>query len=82
MGGEDANVEIALARSLVNHMEADDACRSWSKVTDPGRDLNHSSQPTAGSPMFLPTTGSRQRSLFDCFDEFLAEAGEVATLST
>jgi hypothetical protein len=32
MAGEDANVEIALARSLVNRMDEGDARRAWNKV--------------------------------------------------
>lgn len=34
MAGEDANVEIALARSLVNRMDEGDARRMWTKVVD------------------------------------------------
>jgi hypothetical protein len=36
MAGEDANVEIALARSLVNRMDEGDARRLWSKVSISG----------------------------------------------
>lgn len=36
MAGEDANVEIALARSLVSRMDEGDARRLWSKVSNPG----------------------------------------------
>jgi hypothetical protein len=35
MAGEDANVEIALARSLVERMDEGDARRMWSKVFNP-----------------------------------------------
>jgi hypothetical protein len=37
LAGEDANVEIALARSLVERMDEGDARRSWSKVFHPGK---------------------------------------------
>jgi hypothetical protein len=35
MAGGDANVEIALARSLVERLDEGDARRAWSKVFDP-----------------------------------------------
>jgi hypothetical protein len=35
MAGEDANVELALARSLVNRMEEGDARRHWSRTHSP-----------------------------------------------
>jgi hypothetical protein len=35
LAGEDATVEIALARSLVECMEEGDARRLWSKVVNP-----------------------------------------------
>lgn len=35
MAGEDANVEIALARSLVHHLDEGDARRLWGKVFIP-----------------------------------------------
>jgi hypothetical protein len=34
MAGEDANVEIALARSLVERMDEGDARRLWNKVVN------------------------------------------------
>ena len=34
LAGEDANVEIALARSLVNHLDEGDARRLWTKVVN------------------------------------------------
>jgi hypothetical protein len=37
MAGEDANVEIALARSLVERMDEGDARRLWNKVINTGR---------------------------------------------
>ena len=37
MGGEDANVEIALARSLVERMDEGDVRRTWNKVTTSDR---------------------------------------------
>src|SRR5262249_31457472 len=36
MAGEDANMEVALARSLVNRMDEGDARRLWSRVANPG----------------------------------------------
>ena len=36
MAGEDANVEIALARSLVDHLDEGDARRLWNKVSSSG----------------------------------------------
>lgn len=35
LAGEDANVEMALARSLVERMDEGDARRMWSKVVNP-----------------------------------------------
>jgi hypothetical protein len=35
MAGEDANVELALARSLVDRMDEGDARRHWSKTVNP-----------------------------------------------
>jgi hypothetical protein len=35
LAGEDANVEIALARSLVERMDEGDARRVWGKVVNP-----------------------------------------------
>ena len=35
MAGEDANVELALARSLVDRMEEGDARRHWSRTHSP-----------------------------------------------
>ncbi len=40
MAGEDANVEIALARSLVDRMNEGDARRLWDKVSSAGRHKN------------------------------------------
>lgn len=35
MAGEDANMELALARSLVERMNEGDARRSWNRVIQP-----------------------------------------------
>ncbi|MFO0804685.1 MAG: hypothetical protein U0791_16375 [Gemmataceae bacterium] len=67
MGGEDANVEIALARSLINHMEEGEARRFWNKTGEPIT----WSEP----PIFFPENSTRQRSLFD----FMAEATSLST---
>jgi Type III restriction enzyme, res subunit len=48
MAGEDANVELALARSLVERLDEGDARRAWSKVIPlPNRSIEE-------SPVFLP----------------------------
>lgn len=46
MAGEDANVEIALARSLVDRMDAGDVRRLWTKVFNPGE--HHDDHPASG----------------------------------
>jgi hypothetical protein len=61
MGGEDANVEIALARSLVSHMEEGDAHRFWNQAGESSPLANH----VDVESRVFPATGSRQRSLFD-----------------
>lgn len=64
MAGEDANVEIALARSLVNRMNEGDAGRLWSRVSNPdGRNVEPA---IAAKPMELP---ARRISLFDFIDD-------------
>ena len=40
LAGEDANVELALARSLVERMDEGDARRMWSKVANPSSGMN------------------------------------------
>lgn len=40
MAGEDANVEIALARSLVERMDEGDARRMWSRVVNADQEVN------------------------------------------
>ena len=39
LAGEDANVEIALARSLVDHLDEGDARRLWNKVSSSGEKI-------------------------------------------
>src|SRR5206468_6525521 len=46
MAGEDSNVEIALARSLVERLDEGDVRRVWNKVVSPGR--RHASEETPG----------------------------------
>jgi hypothetical protein len=43
LAGEDANVELALARSLVERMDEGDARRMWSKVVNPRKQTEESS---------------------------------------
>jgi len=71
LAGEDANVEMALARSLVEKMDEGDARRAWNKVSNPSvckepalvapdNDLFRlaTSQP---APVILPFRNSRRR---------------------
>lgn len=55
LAGEDANVEIALARSLVQRLDEGDARRLWTKVFNPGElHENHETAPhTASEPASL-----------------------------
>lgn len=56
MAGEDANVEIALARSLVNRMHEGDARRLWGKVSNPSNGEEALVlPPDDGSPVPGPT---------------------------
>jgi hypothetical protein len=41
LAGEDANVEIALARSLVDHLDEGDARRLWNKVSGSGEKIEN-----------------------------------------
>ena len=69
MAGEDANVEVALARSLVSSMNEGDARRSWGKVATP---VNRDDGP-AVTPSELPAPHAPsvpiQRTLFDHFED-------------
>jgi hypothetical protein len=55
MAGEDANIEIALARSLVERMDEGDARRVWGKVFNPN---GRAKSPLGSRPGELPSTGS------------------------
>jgi hypothetical protein len=48
MAGEDANVEIALARSLVEHMDEGDVRRHWSRTLNTGAAKDHVPGPGNG----------------------------------
>jgi hypothetical protein len=52
LAGEDANVEIALARSLVERMDEGDARRMWNKVVN--------LPPTIPLPTILPFRKRRE----------------------
>jgi SNF2 family DNA or RNA helicase len=59
MAGEDANVEIALARSLVEHMDEGDVRRHWSRTIASSNDFNpkhrsHSRKRPVRRPNLLP----------------------------
>jgi hypothetical protein len=67
MAGEDANVEIALARSLVSRMDEGDARRSWGRAATPtGRAEEQVVIPSQPPAPRLPRV-SVQRTLFDLF---------------
>jgi hypothetical protein len=68
MAGEDANVEIALARSLVDHLDEGDARRLWNKVSSSGEcvdilPLAAIDESAPAVPMIL-----RQGTLFEFFE--------------
>ncbi len=68
MAGEDANVEIALARSLVDHLDEGDARRLWNKLSSSGEgvdDGNVASVKDIDQPV---STVFKQRTLFDFFE--------------
>jgi len=64
MAGEDANVEIALARSLVNRMDEGDARRAWNKVVSLPRIAAHT-EPAVQEPepTILPFRRQRRRAV-------------------
>ncbi|HZZ82383.1 MAG TPA: hypothetical protein VFE62_28045 [Gemmataceae bacterium] len=69
MAGEDANMELALARSLVNRMDEGDARRLWGRTTH----SDGPSQLVTISPDHLPVVAERPivraMSLFDLIEE-------------
>lgn len=74
MAGEDANVEVALARSLVGRLDEGDARRSWGQVADPGdRDDGHAVTPSEPPALRAPRV-SVQRTLFELFEDNRVEA--------
>lgn len=68
MAGEDANVEIALARSLVNHLDEGDARRLWNKVSSAGECGNILTDPADLDPYPPIPLNFKQRTLFDFLD--------------
>lgn len=68
MAGEDANVEIALARSLVDHLDEGDARRLWSKVASSGECGDVVAIPLDMGPDQQVLTASKQGLLFDDLD--------------
>lgn len=69
MAGEDANVEIALARSLMDRMGEGDARRIWSRVTNPGGYSEGCEPSPSTAPTIPDRPGVRQMSLFDFIEE-------------
>lgn len=69
MAGEDSNMEIALARSLVNRLDEGDARRLWAKVVNPGKPSNGQ----IAAPNHQSRTPERSivqiRTLFDFIEE-------------
>ena len=69
MAGEDANVEIALARSLVDHLDEGDARRLWNKVSSSGEPVEIlpvvPAKKSESEPHVL--TVFKQTTLFDAF---------------
>jgi hypothetical protein len=65
LAGEDANVEIALARSLAERLDEGDARRLWSKVFQPNAPHHEQQDPPAEEPLnsepILNDTSARQR---------------------
>ena len=68
MAGEDANVEIALARSLVNHLDEGDARRLWNKVSGPGECIDVLPMTAVSESGPHIPAAVRQATLFDLFE--------------
>jgi hypothetical protein len=68
MAGEDANVEIALARSLVNHLDEGDARRLWNKVSSSGEGVDIVSLPWINGAEPVVPRVFKQRTLFDVLE--------------
>jgi len=74
MAGEDANLELALARSLVDRMDEGDARRLWSKVSNSGGGVE-APEPIHNGTVKLPVRPAEQiMSLFDFLED---AAGDV-----
>src|SRR5581483_6010088 len=74
MAGEDANVEVALARSLVSRMDEGDARRAWGLAAVPTDCAGeHTAIPRQPPAPRLPRV-SVQRTLFDVCEDSRAEA--------
>lgn len=71
LAGEDANVEIALARSLVNHMTEGDAQRLWTKVFDPRKNDEGQKPLTEFGPEPSESTTDVSRLWLDIFSQEL-----------
>lgn len=72
MAGEESNMEIALARSLVNRMDEGDVRRLWSKVYNPGGCITNGGIPPTVAPTISSQLTVRQSTLFD----FIGEGSE------
>lgn len=72
MAEEDANIEIALARSLVDRMDEGDARRIWSRVTNADGRREGRELPTPLTPDISDRPAVRQLTLFD----FMQQAAE------
>ena len=68
MAGEDANVEIALARSLVNHLDEGDARRLWNKVSSSDEGVDVVSLPWINPADPVVPRVFKQRTLFDVLE--------------
>ena len=68
MAGEDANVEIALARSLVDHLDEGDARRLWNKVSNSGEVVEDVAVASVNGTDQLVPIVFKQRTLFDLLE--------------
>jgi hypothetical protein len=69
MAGEDANVEIALARSLVERLDEGDARRLWNKVPSSDGQDEGFVVPSKKEIMLRTPTQFKQRTLLDVLEE-------------
>jgi hypothetical protein len=68
MAGEDANMETALARSLVNRMDEGDARRLWGRVVNPGESSDMWTLPLDDQPL-VAVRPIVQATLFDFLED-------------